>query len=209
VPNTALTRLPEKRVDDRAQLDALLDHEYVAHVGLVRADGSPVVIPTGVARDGDRLLVHGSTGGGWLRELAGGAETCATVTLLDGVVVARSHFESSMHYRSAMVFGTPRPVADKLPAMRAMSEQRLPGRWDTLRPPTTKELAATMVLALPLDEWSVKVSDGPPEDDPSDLDAPVWAGVLPIVATADKYVHAPDLRGDPPVPEYLRTWSPA
>jgi hypothetical protein len=127
------------------------------------------------------------------------------------MVLARSAFESSMHYRSAMVFGTPTEVTDKLAALEAMSQQWLPGRWAELRPPTGKELAATMVLALPLGpgaEWSVKISDAPPEDDPADLDAPVWAGVLPIVSRYGDPVPAPDLRGDPPVPDYLRTWSP-
>jgi uncharacterized protein len=195
---TRIRRLPEKGVDDVAVLHAILDATRVAHVGFVDESGSPVVVPTGAARDGDRLLLHGSTGARLFRRLADGAELCATVTLLDGMVVARSAFESSMHYRSAMVFGRAMEVADKEAALRAMSESWLPGRWDTLRPPNARELAATMVLALPLDEWSVKVSDGPPDDAPEDLDAPVWAGVLPIVTSYGAPVPAPDLRGDPP-----------
>jgi nitroimidazol reductase NimA-like FMN-containing flavoprotein (pyridoxamine 5'-phosphate oxidase superfamily) len=161
------------------------------------------------ARDGDRLLLHGSTGSRLFRRLAEGAEVCVAVTLLDGMVLARSAFESSMHYRSAMVFGTTAEVAaeDKDAALRAMSEAWLPGRWDTLRPPTTKELAATMVLALPLDEWSVKVSDGPPQDAAEDLDAPVWAGVLPIVTSYGEPVPAPDLRGTPAFPAEAAGWS--
>jgi hypothetical protein len=148
------------------------------------------------------------------RRLASGVEVCVTVTLLDGMVLARSAFESSMHYRSAMVFGRAAAVPDdqKVAALRAMSEAWLPGRWDTLRPPTPKELAATMVLALPLDEWSVKVSDGPPEDAPEDLDAPVWAGVLPIVTSYGDPLPAPDLRGTPepwrpPAGSHSRTWA--
>ena len=201
---TRLRRLPEKAVTDVAVLHAVLDDARVAHVGFVDRSGSPFVLPVGCARDGDRLLLHGSTGSRLFRRLAGGAEVCATVTLLDGLVLARSAFESSMHYRSAMVLGVASVVSEeeKVAALRAMSEAWLPGRWDTLRAPTVKELAATMVLALPLDEWSVKVSDGPPEDDPADLDAPVWAGVLPLVTSYGDPVPAPDLRGDP------EPWSP-
>lgn len=196
---TRLRRLPEKAVADVTVLHAVLDAARVAHVAFLH-DGHPVNVPVGCARDGDRLLLHGSTGSRLFRTLAGGAEVCATVTLLDGMVLARSAFESSMHYRSAMVFGVAAelPADEKVAALRAMSEAWLPGRWDTLRPPNAKELAATTVLALPLAEWSVKVSDGPPEDAPEDLDAPVWAGVLPIVTTYGEPVPAPDLRGDPP-----------
>jgi nitroimidazol reductase NimA-like FMN-containing flavoprotein (pyridoxamine 5'-phosphate oxidase superfamily) len=201
---TRIRRLPEKAVDDLAALHAILDAARVAHVGFADDAGRPVVIPTGAARDGDRLLLHGSTGSRLFRRLADGAEVCVTTTLLDGMVLARSAFESSMHYRSAMVFGTAAevPSDEKVAALRAMSEAWLPGRWDTLRPPNPRELAATMVLALPLDEWSVKVSDGPPEDPEDDLDAPVWAGVLPIVTTYGDPVPAPDLRGEP------EPWSP-
>jgi uncharacterized protein len=198
-PRTRIRRLPEKAVDDPAVLHAILDEARVVHVGFADAAGRPVVIPTGAARDGDRLLLHGSTGSRLFRRLAEGAEVCATTTLLDGMVLARSAFESSMHYRSAMVFGVARELKgeEKLAGLRVMSEAWLPGRWDTLRAPNARELAATMVLALPLDEWSVKVSDGPPEDPEEDLDAPVWAGVLPIVTAYAEPVPAPDLRGDP------------
>ncbi|RNM12406.1 pyridoxamine 5'-phosphate oxidase family protein [Nocardioides pocheonensis] len=200
---TRIRRLPEKSVEDVGVLHAILDAARVAHVGLVDG-GTPVVVPVGCARDGDRLLLHGSTGSRLFRGLADGAEVCVTVTLLDGMVLARSAFESSMHYRCAMLFGTATevPREEKAAALRAMSEAWLPGRWDTLRPPTAKELAATTVLALPLAEWSVKVSDGPPEDPPEDLDAPVWAGVLPIVTAYGDAVPAPDLRGDP------KPWTP-
>jgi nitroimidazol reductase NimA-like FMN-containing flavoprotein (pyridoxamine 5'-phosphate oxidase superfamily) len=194
---TRIRRLPEKAVEDVAVLHAILDAARVAHVGIVD-DGTPVVVPVGCARDGDRLLLHGSTGSRLFRRLSSDAELCATVTLLDAMVLARSAFESSMHYRCAMVFGRAVEVEDKVAALRAMSEAWLPGRWDTLRPPHARELAATMVLALPLEEWSVKVSDAPPDDPPEDLDAPVWAGVLPIVTSYAEPVPAPDLRGDPP-----------
>jgi nitroimidazol reductase NimA-like FMN-containing flavoprotein (pyridoxamine 5'-phosphate oxidase superfamily) len=203
---TRIRRLPEKAVEDRAALDAVLDASRVAHVAFVH-DGHPVNIPMASARDGDRLLLHGSTGSRLLRTLTRGVPVCATLTLLDGLVLARSAFESSMHYRSAMVFGVAAPVIDREPALRAMSEQWMPGRWETLRPTTTKELAATTVLALPLEEWSVKVSAADPDDPPEDLDQPVWAGVLPIVSAYGDPRPAPDLRGDPPFPDHARDWS--
>jgi uncharacterized protein len=206
---TRIRRLPEKAVDDVAVLHAILDAARVAHVGFVDEHATPVVIPTGVARHGDRLLLHGSTGSRLFRTLASGVPICVTVTLLDGMVLARSAFESSMHYRSAMVFGAARelPADEKLAALRAMSEAWLPGRWDTLRPPNARELAATMVLALPLDEWSLKVSDSPPDDPAEDLDAPVWAGVLPVVTSYADPVPAPDLRGGHALPRHAADWT--
>lgn len=204
---TRVRRLPEKARGERADLDAVLDAAKVAHVALVH-DGHPVNIPVAAARDGDRLLLHGSTGSRLFRALADGAPACVAVTLLDAMVLARSAFESSMSYRSAVLYGTARPVGDKPAALRAMSEAWLPGRWEELRAPTAKELAATLVLELPIEEWSVKVSDGPPEDPESDLDAVVWAGVLPIRTSYDEPVPAPDLRGDPTFPAYARGWRP-
>ncbi len=204
---TRVRRLPEKAATDTDALHALLDAAKVAHVAFVDGTG-PVNIPVAAARDGDRLLLHGSTGSRLFRTLAEGPEVCATVTLLDGLVLARSAFESSMHYRSAVIYGVPSTVPDKIAALRAMSEAWMPGRWETLRPPTSRELAATMVLALHLSEWSLKVSDGHPEDAPEDLSAPVWAGVLPIVSSYGDPVPAPDLRGDPPMPTYVSGWRP-
>ena len=204
---TRIRRLPEKAATDRSALDAVLDAARVAHVAFVH-DGSPVNIPTACARDRNRLLLHGSTGSRLMRTLATGVPVCATVTLLDGMVLARSAFESSMHYRSAMVFGSAAAVEDKLVALRAMSEAWMPGRWDELRPPTAKELAATLVLELPLLEWSVKLSNGDPDDPPEDLDEPVWAGVLPVVTAYGEPRPAPDLRGDPPFPGYAGAWKP-
>lgn len=206
---TRLRRLPEKGVPEQAALHALLDAARVAHVAFTDEGGTPVVIPTACARDGDRLLLHGSSGSRMFRRLSTGVECAVAVTLLDGIVLARSAFESSMQYRSAVIFGRATPVdGDAKPAaLRAMSEAWLPGRWDTLRPPTARELAATTVLALPLVEWSVKVGDGPPQDPESDLDAPVWAGVLPVVTAYGAPQPAPDLRGEPPFPVEAAGWT--
>ena len=204
-PSTRLTRLPEKGSGDRAALDALLDGEYVGHVGVVR-DGHPVVVPTAIARDGDRLLVHGSTGSGWMRALAAGADACVTVTALDGVVVARSAFESSMHYRSAVMFGRFEALDgdDKARALDVVVEKLIPGRGAEVRASTAKELAATLVLAMPIGEWSLKVSDGWPEDEPSDVAGDAWAGVVPLRLTAAEPRPAPDLRPGLGVPRSVR-----
>jgi nitroimidazol reductase NimA-like FMN-containing flavoprotein (pyridoxamine 5'-phosphate oxidase superfamily) len=192
---TDVRRAPEKQVRDRSALDAVLDAALVAHVAVVE-DGHPFVVPLGCARDGDRLLLHGSTASRAFRTLAAGAPTCATVTLLDGVVIARSQFESSMNYRCAMVLGscTELAGAEKEAALALLSARLLPG-VEGQRPPTRKELAATSILALPLHEWSLKISakDGP-DDEPADLDRPAWAGVVPLRHVWDAPVDSPDLR---------------
>jgi nitroimidazol reductase NimA-like FMN-containing flavoprotein (pyridoxamine 5'-phosphate oxidase superfamily) len=206
---TTVRRLPEKQVRDRSVLDAVLDAGRVAHVAVRDEDGQPYVVPVAYARDGDTVLFHGSTASRLFRGLSDAAPTCLTVTLLDGLVAARSVFESSMHYRSAMVLGTAAVLSgdDKLRALRQVSEHLMPGRWADARQPNRKELAATLVLALPLDEWSVKVSDSPPDDAAEDLDLPVWAGVLPLREVAGEPVPAPDLRGAPPLPAYVGEWA--
>jgi uncharacterized protein len=206
---TAVRRLPEKQVHDRAALDAVLDAGLVAHVAVPGEDGQPFVLPVAYARDGDAVLFHGSTASRLFRSLADGAPTCLTVTLLDGLVLARSVFESSMHYRSAMVLGVATVLdgEDKLRGLEQVSEHLMPGRWADARRPNRKELAATLVLTLPLAEWSVKVSDGPPEDAAEDLVLPVWAGVLPLHETYGEPTAAPDLREDLAVPGYVRDWS--
>jgi nitroimidazol reductase NimA-like FMN-containing flavoprotein (pyridoxamine 5'-phosphate oxidase superfamily) len=192
---TRIRRLPGKAVTDRGGLDAVLDAGKVGHLAIA-ADGQPYALPVAYARDGDRVLVHGSTGSRLFRALAVGAPACLTVTLLDGLVLARSAFESSMHYRSAMVLGRASrlPGDEMLAALEVLTDHLLPGRWAQLRPPKPRELAATMVLTMPLDEWSVKVSDAPPDDADGDLDAPVWAGVVPIAEAYGAPVPAPDLR---------------
>ncbi len=209
VDRTAVRRLPEKQLHDRASLDAVLDAGRVAHVAVLDGEGQPYVIPVAYARDGDAVLFHGSTASRLFRTLATGAPTCLTVTLLDGLVLARSVFESSMHYRSAMVLGSSTALEGdaKLAGLERISEHLMPGRWGDARQPNRKELAATLVLTMPLDEWSLKVSDSPPDDAEDDLDLPVWAGVLPFHEAYGDAVPAPDLRAGLDLPSYVRDWT--
>ncbi len=205
-PNTSLTRLREKGSTDRAALDRLLDTSVIAHVGLVGPDGVPVVIPTAQARDGDRLLLHGSTGSGWMRRLADGVPCCVAVTAFDGLVVARSTFESSIHYRSAVIFGSCTRLEDeqKRSGLDRLSEALLPGRRAEVRPSTGAELAASLVLSMPLEHWSLKVSDGWPEDPDSDIAGSAWAGVVPRRTGFGEPRPAPDLRAGIDVPDSVR-----
>lgn len=191
---------------DRAELHAVLDAGLVCHLGIVLG-GAPVVLPTGYGRLGDVLYLHGSTGAASLRA-APDAPVCVTVTLLDGVVHARSVFHFSMNYRSAVVHGVPRPVTDpdeRLAGLRAITENIAPGAWDHARPPNRRELAATTVLALDLTEASVKVRTGPPIDDDEDValpDAP-WAGVLPVRTSFGAPDPCPLLPPGTPVPSHV------
>jgi nitroimidazol reductase NimA-like FMN-containing flavoprotein (pyridoxamine 5'-phosphate oxidase superfamily) len=198
-------RLPEKASTDRADLDALLDGTRVGHFALVAEDGTPVVIPTMVVRDGDRVLAHGSTGSRWMRRLASGAPTALAVTAYEGLVVARSAFESSIRYRSAVVFGRcTRVTNDEERFLDLVTEALIPGRSAEIRRPTKAELAATLVLALPLEDWSLKVSAGWPEDEDDDVAGPAWAGVVPARQVYDAPLPAPDLRGGIEVPASVR-----
>ncbi len=206
---TELRRVPEKAVHEREVLHAVLDAGLVAHVSVSDADGQPYVVPVAYARDGDHVLFHGSTASRLFRTLATGAPTCLTVTLLDGMVLARSVFESSMNYRSAMVLGTCTTLrgAAKEAALERITHHLLPGRWADARHPSKKELAATLVLSLPLDEASVKVSVGPPDDVPEDVSLPVWAGTVPLTESFGDPVDAPDLPYPMPAPDYIRGWT--
>jgi hypothetical protein len=199
---TAITRLPEYASADREALDRLLDEQIMGHVGLVRPDGYPVVLPTAIARDGGRLLLHGSTGSPWMRAAASGAPVCVQVTAADAIIVARSAFESSLRYRSAVLFGVCESLdgEQKQAALDVLTEHLIPGRTQEVRRPTAKELAATLVLALPIAEWSLKVSDGWSEDPESDIAGDAWAGVLPIVTGYGEPAAAPDLRPGIAVP---------
>lgn len=197
---TDITRLREKGSTDRADLDALLDSCILGHFGLVADDGHPVVIPTAIVRDGDRVLAHGSTGSRWMRRLADGVPTCLTVTALEGVVVARSAFESSLHYRSAVLFGACTPVVDVDTALDLITERLIPGRASEIRRPRKAELAATLVLELPISEWSLKISAGWPDDPEDDVAGDSWAGVVPMTTTYATPAPAPDLRSGIAVP---------
>jgi len=179
---TQVRRLPKRGVYDKAEVYSILDAGYVCHIGFV-AGGQPCVIPTGYTRAGDQLYLHGSPASRMLRALEQGADVCVTVTLLDGFVLARSAFHHSMNYRSVVVFARARLVTDpgeKVEALRAFTEHVLPGRWAEVRQPNDRELSATKVVALPLDEASAKVRTGPPIDDEEDYTLPVWAGVVPV-----------------------------
>ncbi|MFC4048586.1 pyridoxamine 5'-phosphate oxidase family protein [Actinomadura syzygii] len=201
---TRLGRLPERSTEDRSVLHEILDDGMICHLGVV-VDGSPRVIPTAYGRLGDTLYVHGSSGASSLR--AGPSqEICVTVTHLDGLVIARSLFHHSINYRSAVVYGTPRLVTDpdeKLTGLRVVTENLTPGQWDVARKPTRKEMAAVSVLALSLDEASVKVREGGPSDDDEDYALGVWAGVVPIYQTFGSPDPDPVLRAGIPVPAHI------
>lgn len=206
---TQVRRLPKRAVYDREAVNRILDEGLVCHIGFV-VDGKPVVIPTGYGRDGETLYIHGSAASRLLRDLAKGVEVCVTVTLLDGLVLARSAFHHSMNYRSVVIFGTATILEDdtaKREALRVFTEHIAPGRWSEVRPPTENELKATTVLAVPLEEVSAKVRTGPPLDDEEDYALPVWAGVLPLTLKPEQ--PAPDVRlgASIEVPEYVRLYN--
>jgi len=202
---TKVRRVPEVAEYDREAIDAVLDEAIVCHLGFVQ-DGQPYVIPTLHARVGDELYVHGSSASRALKIAAGGLPLCVTVTLLDGLVLARSVFEHSVEYRSVVVLGTARLVEDpeeKMKALEAFTEQLIPGRWADARKPNDQEMKATWVLALPLEEASAKISLGPPDDsDSPDADLPVWAGNIPIKTVTRPPVSDPALKHDLPAPDY-------
>jgi nitroimidazol reductase NimA-like FMN-containing flavoprotein (pyridoxamine 5'-phosphate oxidase superfamily) len=208
---TRLRRLPARGSYEREVVYRILDEGLVCHVGFV-ADGAPVVIPTGYGRAGDTLYVHGSAASRMLRTLAEGVRVCVTVTLLDGLVLARSAFHHSMNYRSVVVFGTASAVedaAEKTEALRAITEHIAPGRWAEAREPDEGELRKTLVLKLPLTEASAKVRTGPPVDDEADYGLPVWAGEVPLTLTAGAPVPDPRLSPDLEPPAHVRHYSRA
>jgi len=181
-PRTKLRRLPKRGAHDRPTIDAILDEALISHVGFVH-DGRPAVIPTLHARLGDEVVIHGSAASRMLRALATGIDVCLTATLIDGLVLARSAFHHSVNYRSVVLYGQAHLIsepAEKEQALEAFTERMLPGRWADVRWPTRKELKATTVLKLPIDEGSAKVRTGPPIDDEEDYALDVWAGVVPL-----------------------------
>lgn len=206
-PQTTLKRIPDRASYDRDLAWAIIDQALIAHVGITLSSGQPLVVPTAVARRGNELLVHGSIASRTLAEMATGIPVCITVTHCDGLVLARSVFESSMNYRSLVALGVARPVTqleDKRDALRCLTEHLIPGRWAEARLPTEREMGATQVLAMDLEEASVKVRQGPPEDLEKDLAWPVWAGVIPLTTRAG--LPQADELCDEPAPAYVSAY---
>lgn len=203
---TRVRRIRERGRYDRETIYRVLDDALIGHVGFV-ADAFPHVIPMLLARRGNDLLLHGSAASRLMRLVGAGAEVCVSVTHLDGVVVARSVFDSSMNYRSVVIFGRAFVLTereDKLDALRTVVEHVIPGRWEEARQPTEKELRATTVLSLALDEASAKVRSGPPQDDESDVSLRVWAGEIPIRMVSLAPVPDPLLHDDVAIPDSVR-----
>ena len=207
-PRTTVRRLGDRGRYDRETVHRILDEGLVCHVGFV-ADGQPYVVPMGFGRDGERLILHGSVASRLLGRLTDGVPVCVTLTHVDGLVFARSGFHSSMNYRSVMVLGTARELADpaeKARALDAVIEHLAPGRSREIRPMSAKELAATRVLELPLAEVSAKVRTGPPHDPDQDFELPIWAGVVPLATVPGEPEPAPDLAEGIETPESVRRW---
>jgi nitroimidazol reductase NimA-like FMN-containing flavoprotein (pyridoxamine 5'-phosphate oxidase superfamily) len=205
---TKLKRLPKRGHFDRETVYGILDEGFIRHVGFTH-EGQPVVIPTGYARVDDKLYIHGSQASRMLRTLSEGIDACVTVTIIDGLVLARSAFHHSMNYRSVVVFGRATLIEDreeKWEALVALSEHIVRGRWAEVREPTEQEMRATTVLSLPLVEASAKIRSGPPIDDEEDYALPVWAGVVPLRLEAGEPIRDPRLAGDVPVPDYARNY---
>jgi nitroimidazol reductase NimA-like FMN-containing flavoprotein (pyridoxamine 5'-phosphate oxidase superfamily) len=203
--DTRLRRLPEQGSKDFGLACSIIDSARLCHVGFV-LDGQPYVVPMALARDGDRILLHGSVASRLMKSLAAGLPCCVTVTHLDGLVLARSAFHSSMNYRSVMVFGSAAEVTDperKVRGLDVLTEQLLPGRLAELRASTRKELNATMLLSLPIERFSVKTRSGPPDDPSNETQVPVWAGVVPLALRAGAPEAAPDMPDGIPLPPYL------
>lgn len=208
---TQVRRLPERGAYERETIYSILDEGLVCHVGFV-ADGAPFVIPTGYARQGDMLYIHGSTASRMMRALGTGVEACITVTLLDGLVLARSVFHHSMNYRSVVILGRGRRIedeAEKLLALEWIVEHLVPGRWREARHPSAQEMKATSVLAFSLAEASAKTRSGPPGDEEEDYALPVWAGVLPFALAKGAVIRDERLPAEIGVPDYVRDYDRA
>lgn len=206
-PRTRVVREPHRGVYDRDTVNKILDEAFLCHIGFV-VDGQPYVIPTSYGRDGDVLYIHGSSASRMLRNLDKGIPACVTVTLLDGLVLARSVFNHSMNYRSVVILGTATLVDDpteKIAALRALSEHILPHRWNDVRQPSEKELKATSALRMPIEEFSAKMRTGPPIDDEEDYSFPTWAGIIPLETKPGTPIV--DERCEREFPEYLKNYS--
>jgi nitroimidazol reductase NimA-like FMN-containing flavoprotein (pyridoxamine 5'-phosphate oxidase superfamily) len=201
---TTVKRLPARGHYDRETIHGILDLGLVCHVGFV-VDGQPFVIPTIYVRRGETIYIHGSPASRMLQALDQGAAVCVTVTLLDGLVLARSAFHHSMNYRSVVVFGTASVVegpGEKAAVLQALADHLVPGRWPDIRPPNPQELKRTLVLAIPIDEASAKIRTGPPLDDEEDYELDVWAGVVPLAMAASAPLPDPRLKPGILPPEY-------
>jgi nitroimidazol reductase NimA-like FMN-containing flavoprotein (pyridoxamine 5'-phosphate oxidase superfamily) len=208
-PRTRVVREPQRAVYDRHVAYQVLDEGFICHVGFA-VEGQPYVIPTSYARKDDLLYVHGSAASRMLRQAGGGIPVCLTVTLLDGLVLARSIFNHSMNYRSVVVLGIAKPIDDreeKLAALQALSEHILPGRWKDSRQPNEQELKATSVLQLPIEEFSAKIRQGPPIDDEEDYSFPTWAGVIPLSMASHPPVDDSRLLEGITAPGYAKKYS--
>jgi nitroimidazol reductase NimA-like FMN-containing flavoprotein (pyridoxamine 5'-phosphate oxidase superfamily) len=206
---TRVVREPHRGVYDRESVYQILDEGFLCHVGFA-VDGQPFVIPTSYGRRDASLYIHGSAASRMLRQMKGGISVCITVTLLDGLVLARSIFNHSMNYRSAVILGKATLVDDpqeKLEALRLLSEHILPGRWDDSRQPNQSELKQTSVLRVPIEEFSAKVRTGPPVDDEEDYAFPTWAGVVPLEMKAGTPINDPKLDPVRGVPQYVTAYS--
>jgi len=207
---TTVRRAPQRGCYDKEVIAAILDEGMIAHVGFLSA-GVPHVLPMAYARDGERILLHGSTASRLMRDLAAGAAACLTVTLLDGMVLARSAFHHSMNYRSVVAMGSFQVVEDpgeKLRAMDLLVERLVPGRTAHARRPNSREFKATLVLALPLDECSAKIRSGPAVDDPEDVGLPIWAGVIPLRLVAGPPEPGSDVPETVEQPDYVTRYAP-
>lgn len=205
---TKLKRLPKRGHFDRETVYGILDEGFICHVGFA-PEGQPFVIPTGYARVDDNLYIHGSQASRMLRTLSGGLDACVTVTIVDGLVLARSAFHHSMNYRSVVILGRATIVEDpdeKFKALVALSEHIIRGRWAEVREPTEQEMRATTVLSMPLEEVSAKIRTGPPLDDEEDYALPVWAGVVPLKLEAGEPLKDPRLPDGIEVPGYARNY---
>jgi nitroimidazol reductase NimA-like FMN-containing flavoprotein (pyridoxamine 5'-phosphate oxidase superfamily) len=206
---TRVKREPQRGHYGSKVIHEILDAGMIAHVGFVSADGQPLVIPMLYVRDSDRLLIHGSSASRLLNTAGEEVDICVTVTIADGLVVARSAFNSSLNYRSVVAMGKARAIHDapsKWDALRALTDGLIPGRWDDCRQPTELELKATWILSMPLDEASAKIRTGGPNDDEEDLATNFWAGVIPFVKDVLPPVPHDALKAGIELPEYLRRW---
>lgn len=208
-PKTQVKRAPKRGHYDFETVASILDEGLVCHVGFV-VDQQPFVIPTAYGRIDDKVYIHGASASRMLKSLSTGIDVCLTVTLLDGLVLARSVYHHSMNYRSVVMFGTAQTVvnpAEKMTALKAFTEHVMRGRWDDVRSPSPSELAATSVLSLPIAEASAKIRTGPPTDDAADYSLPVWAGVLPLAPAPGTPIADPQLPPEISVPSNVRNYS--